>query len=186
MLFRSLLYIIATNREGEKAKEPLVGTVMTNMGLEVSLLQLGVPVERTQVGDRYILQNLKQNNWSLGGEPSGHIICRNKTTTGDGIIASLQVIEALLRSQRSLEEATAGFEHYPQILKNVEADTAVLQSDQLKKRVAEVERQLGTDGRVLIRASGTEPLVRVMVEGRDAEQVEKFSQTLADCVAELG
>ncbi|MCU7959793.1 MAG: phosphoglucosamine mutase [gamma proteobacterium symbiont of Bathyaustriella thionipta] len=179
-----LLYIIASSRSGEEAKQPLVGTVMTNMGLEHALSEQGIALHRTRVGDRYILQHLKQNHWSLGGEPSGHIICRNKTTTGDGIIAALQVIEALLRQQTTLQQAIKGFQHFPQVLKNIQADTGVLQDRVLQQLTCEVEKQLGQEGRVLIRASGTEPLVRVMVEGRDAQQVERLSQKMADCVAE--
>lgn len=180
-----VLFAIASGRRGSEATQPVVGTVMTNLGLELALKELDVTLVRTQVGDRYILQQLRESGWFLGGEPSGHIICRNKTTTGDGIIAALQVLEVMKRKNCSLEQLLEPFAKFPQVLKNIRANKELLSSAVVAEAVRQAESALGKQGRVLIRGSGTEPLIRVMVEGAEEAQVEQVCQQLADCVSEL-
>lgn len=184
-----LLYVIAQARlaTGEM-RGPLVGTLMTNLGLEHALRDLGLGMERTQVGDRYILERLQAEDWVLGGEPSGHIICRDRTTTGDGTVAGLQVLAEMQRTGKSLRELAGGMRQYPQILINVklgDADArAVMAKPEVQAAVQAVEQELGDNGRVLLRPSGTEPLIRVMVEGRDDGQVTALAGQIADRVRE--
>ena len=183
-----ILYIIARARLRDNAlRGNVVGTLMTNLGLELALGQLGVGLDRTDVGDRYIIERLQQNQWNLGGEPSGHIICLDRTTTGDGIISALQVIAELAHTGQPLHELVAGVEKCPQILINVSLGNAVardvMQLDQVVAAVRDAEADLGSEGRVLLRPSGTEPLIRVMVEGTRGEQVERLSRQIADVVA---
>ena len=186
----ALIYVIAKSRRAAGSlKGPVVGTLMSNLGLELALQRLELAFERTQVGDRYIMECLKRTDGSLGGEPSGHIICRDRTTTGDGIISALQVLAALSQANCGLADAVGDLEHYPQVLVNVRLrqriDPATLPRVQDALRTAEAE--LGEGGRVLLRPSGTEPVVRVMVEGMDPEQVQRLAQQLADTVqAEIG
>ena len=186
----ALIYIIAKSRLAAGALAgPVVGTLMSNLGLELALRELTVPFERTKVGDRYIMEHLKATGGVLGGEPSGHIICRDRTSTGDGIVAALQVLAALLEAQCSLTDAIAGVERFPQVLVNVRLqrrlDVTEIPSVQDAVRTAEAE--LGDRGRVLLRPSGTEPVVRVMVEGTDAGQVQRLAEALAATVrAEVG
>ncbi|HIE53821.1 MAG TPA: phosphoglucosamine mutase, partial [Chromatiaceae bacterium] len=164
-----ILYIIARsrlfNREGLKGK--VVGTTMSNLGLELALKELGVELLRTDVGDRYILAALNEHGWSLGGEPSGHIICRDRTTTGDGMISALQVLAAMVLTGSSLRDLSMGMFRLPQILVNVDLGKAsskkVMENKQVQQAVTDVEQKLGKNGRVLLRPSGTEPLIRVMV-----------------------
>jgi phosphoglucosamine mutase len=183
-----ILYIIARARLRDNAlRGNVVGTLMTNLGLELALRELGVGLDRTDVGDRYIIERLQQNQWNLGGEPSGHIICLDRTTTGDGIISALQVIAEVAHTGQPLHELVQGIEKCPQILINVSLGNAVarevMQLEQVMAAVRDAEADLGDEGRVLLRPSGTEPLIRVMVEGTRVEQVERLSRQIADIVA---
>lgn len=186
-----ILYIIARsrlfNREGLKGK--VVGTTMSNLGLELALKELGVELLRTDVGDRYILAALNEHGWSLGGEPSGHIICRDRTTTGDGMISALQVLAAMVLTGSSLRDLSMGMFRLPQILVNVDLGKAsskkVMENKQVQQAVTDVEQKLGKNGRVLLRPSGTEPLIRVMVEGNEATQVTELANQIADSVREV-
>ena len=160
---------------------------MSNLGFEHALKRLGIGFSRTRVGDRYIMERLKRDGGLLGGEPSGHIICRDRTTTGDGIVAALQVLEALVESGRPIEDLVAEVELYPQILINVRLDEQreIVRLPAMQAAVAAAERELAGQGRILLRPSGTEPLIRVMVEGDDPVKVEAIAQRLADLVREL-
>lgn len=180
-----LLYIIAlARRQIRQLNGGVVGTLMSNLGLEQGLASEGIPFRRAQVGDRYVMSMLVEAGWDLGGESSGHIICLDKSTTGDGIIAALQVLATVRESGKSLAELKAGMVVYPQTMVNVRMAKRfdVKQSRSVAEAVAEAERELAAKGRVVLRASGTEPVVRVMVEGQDVRQVERLSQQLADCV----
>lgn len=182
-----LLYIIAKSRlETSGLRGPVVGTLMTNLGMEHALQRLGVGFLRAAVGDRYVMELMLQNDSLLGGEGSGHIICRDRTTTGDGIVSALQVLAEMWRTGRTLHELKKGMEKYPQTLINVKVKERVqIESIAEVQRVKEtVERELGQSGRVLLRPSGTEPLIRVMVEGRDQAQVESMAHRIADAVRE--
>jgi len=179
-----LLFIIARDRlRGGSQFNAVVGTLMTNLGLEMALRALGIDLHRVQVGDRYVMERLLAEHLILGGENSGHIICLDRTTTGDGIIAALQVLTAMLHSGKSLHDLKAGITRYPQVLINVTVSGAVdLQRLPIRDAVRAVESQLGEQGRVLLRPSGTEPVVRVMVEGPDAAVVERYARELAAVV----
>ncbi len=180
-----LLYLLARARlaSGE-LRGPVVGTVMSNLGLELALAELGVPFLRAPVGDRHVLQLLRMHNGMLGGETSGHLLCLEKTTTGDGLIAALQALAVMKATGRSLAELASGMRHFPQKLVNVRvsrpfdaaADAGVAAA------VAAVEQSLGGRGRVVLRASGTEPVIRVMVEGEDQQAVERHAAALAQAV----
>ncbi|HEX2237177.1 MAG TPA: phosphoglucosamine mutase [Gammaproteobacteria bacterium] len=178
-----LLYIIANARHKEgKLGGGVVGTLMTNFGLEQVLASLGIPFKRAAVGDRYVLEMLQQAGWKLGGESSGHIICLDRTTTGDAIVSALQVLHVLVNTGRGLHEIKGGMTKYPQILVNVPIGVPIdIQASEIVQRaVADAQRELADRGRVLLRPSGTEPLVRVMVEGQDPSRVKQ----LAECIAE--
>ena len=182
-----LLYIIAKSRiDEEKSIGAVVGTVMSNLGLEKALQKYGVALKRARVGDRYVMELLQQGGWTLGGESSGHIICLDRTTTGDGIISALQVLFAMFQSQRSLYDLKSSMVKYPQCLVNVrikekvDINSSALLNDALKQ----AESQLSDRGRVLLRTSGTEPLIRVMVEGIDKAEVELLANNLASVVKE--
>ncbi|MEI6145564.1 MAG: phosphoglucosamine mutase [Methylococcales bacterium] len=178
-----LIYIIAKSRQDAgKMSGPVVGTLMTNLGMEYGLKSLGLELLRAKVGDRYVLEMLSAHNGILGGENSGHIICLDRTTTGDGIIAALQVMAEMHDSGRTLHELKSGMQKYPQVLVNVKtAKKMTPEADAIiQKAVKIVEDKLGDKGRVLLRASGTEPLIRVMVEGEDANVVENYAQQLAE------
>jgi phosphoglucosamine mutase len=159
---------------------------MSNLGFEQALGRLGIGFHRTQVGDRYIMERLKQIDGILGGEPSGHIICRDRTSTGDGIVAALQVLAALLRLDRSLDDLCAEVERYPQVLVNVRLPERrdIVGLPAVQDAVFVAEQELAGRGRVLLRPSGTEPLVRVMVEGADDAQVHALADRLATVVKE--
>ena len=181
-----LLYIIAEDRHaGGRLDGSVVGTVMTNRGLEMALQSLGVDLHRAKVGDRYVMELMREQGALIGGESSGHIICLDHTTTGDGIVSALQVLRALVRSDRALGEAKLGMSKYQQTLRNVRlAGRVELDSnDMLQDAVAAAEADLGTDGRVLLRLSGTEPMVRIMVEGTSPAEVERHADRLAEVVA---
>ena len=182
-----LLYVIARSRHrGGMLRGAVVGTLMTNLGLELALQAQGIGLVRTKVGDRYILERLRQEGWTLGGEPSGHIICLDRTTTGDGTVSALQVLAEMMRTGRSLRELRDGLSKFPQRLINVRlgrgnADAA-MHASPVQAAVREVEAELGAGGRVLLRPSGTEPLLRVMVEGEEAGQVERLAGQIAEAV----
>ncbi|MCE0493330.1 phosphoglucosamine mutase [Vibrio salinus] len=180
-----IAYIIARDllRKGQ-LKGGVVGTLMTNLGMEVGLKQLGVPFIRAAVGDRYVLEKLQEKNWKIGAENSGHIILLDKVTTGDAIVAALQVLAAVVDSEMTLNELTKGMTLYPQVLENVSfsGETNPLDSEQVQLSVRKAEDQLGDKGRVLLRKSGTEPLIRVMVEGEDEALVKKSASDIAQTV----
>ncbi len=180
-----LLYIIALARHRAGALTGrVVGTQMTNLGMEKGLQRHGIGLERTRVGDRYILETLNRENWNLGGESSGHIICLDRTTTGDGIVSALQVLEALCQQGCDLREAVSGMELYPQTMINVPLPGCieVMKAPGVAEAVSAVESELNGRGRVLLRPSGTEPVVRVMVEGEDGAQVQNLASELAQRV----
>lgn len=180
-----ILYVIARDRRRQNIDfGGAVGTSMSNLGLEQALDFLDIPFARSAVGDRYVMRELLKRGWSLGGESSGHIICLDKTTTGDGIVSALQALSAISSSQSSLAELTSKLNKYPQSMVNVRiADSAdIAGSSTVQKAVADVESKLGSKGRVLLRPSGTEPVVRVMVEGEDAAEVLQLAQELAQVV----
>jgi phosphoglucosamine mutase len=181
-----LLFVIAEHRHaGGLLTGSVVGTVMTNRGLEVALQSLGVDMHRARVGDRYVMELMREHGSLIGGESSGHIICLDRTTTGDGIVSALQVLHALVRSGRALGEAKRGMSKYPQTLRNIRLAKRInLDSNGvLKDAVAAAEEDLGTDGRVLLRLSGTESMVRIMVEGTSRTEVEKHADRLAEAVS---
>lgn len=180
-----ILYMIAREglRQGQ-LRGGVVGTLMSNMGLELALKQLGIPFARAKVGDRYVLEKLKEKGWRLGAENSGHVILLDKTTTGDGIVAGLQVLTAMVRNHMSLHDLCSGMKLLPQILVNVRFSGThdPLEDATVKAVTAEVESELKGRGRVLLRKSGTEPLIRVMVEGEDEAQVTSLAHRIADAV----
>ena len=187
-----LLYVIASARKAEGSmKGGVVGTVMTNFGLELALADLGIPFLRSAVGDRYIHRTLVENGWSLGGEASGHLLSLDRTSTGDGIVSALQILEILVSSGKSLRELSNGMQKFPQTMINVpvsaEARDRLPDSARINEAVRQVELELNGRGRVILRPSGTEPLVRVTLEGADSEQVALLARQLADTVrSELG
>jgi phosphoglucosamine mutase len=162
----------------------VVGTLMSNLGLEHALKSHSIPFERANVGDRHVMEKLIYNGWFIGGESSGHIITLNQTTTGDGIIAALQVLEWLVEEDMTLAEARKGMQKYPQVMVNVPMAQKISIDDypSIKQAVLTAENELADTGRVLLRPSGTEPLIRVMVEGQDANQVEILAHQIADIV----
>lgn len=180
-----ILFIIAREalRQGQ-LRGGAVGTLMSNMGLELALKQLGIPFERAKVGDRYVLEKLQEKGWRLGAENSGHIILLDKTTTGDGIVAGLQVLSAMVRNNMSLHDLCSGMKLLPQVLVNVRfaGQHDPLTSEEVTRVAQEVEKELNGKGRVLLRKSGTEPLIRVMVEGEDEAQVTAMANRIADAV----
>jgi len=157
---------------------------MTNLGMEHALARIQIPFERAKVGDRYVLERLHANGWTLGGETSGHILCLDKHTTGDGIVSALQVLRALRESGETLDAFTADLETYPQVMINVPVAKGfkLNAAPSINASVAEAEVALNGGGRVVLRASGTEPLIRVMVEGRDAGLVRHTAETIAAVV----
>jgi phosphoglucosamine mutase len=155
------------------------------MGLELAIRDMGLKFERTKVGDRYVLECMKEKGWILGGESSGHIICLDRTTTGDGIVSALQVLAYLTETGHSLSEARSGMHKMPMLMLNVPLapEANPLASAAVNDAVIKAEKQLDGHGRVLLRASGTEPLIRVMVEGDDAVLVNQLTRQIADTVA---
>ena len=181
-----LLFLLADERLGRDEHVPgVVGTLMTNMAVEVALKAKGVPLVRAKVGDRYVLEELVQRRWLLGGEGSGHLLVLDQHTTGDGLVSALQVLQACVRSGQSLSEMLAGLTLFPQTLLNVRfaPGTDWKNNPRLQATQREVEAELGDNGRVLIRPSGTEPLLRVMVEARDAAQALACAQRLVAAVS---
>ena len=180
-----ILYIIAcASFDSGHFSKGVVGTLMSNLGLEHALAAKGIELHRAQVGDRYVMEVLKRQGLSLGGESSGHIICLEQTTTGDGIVSALQVLAAMAVQEISLFELKSGMTKYPQIMINVRTEKCFdfKASQAVMDAQREVEQQLNNRGRVLLRASGTEPLIRVMVEGQDAAEVSKCAEYLAQKV----
>jgi phosphoglucosamine mutase len=183
-----LLYVIARHRQTQgRLHGGVVGTLMTNLAFEHAMEKLKIPFMRAKVGDRYVMELLQQQGWQLGGENSGHIICLDKHSTGDGIISALQVLHALRINRQSLAEAAGDLHMYPQVLINVRVAKGAdcLRHDQVQAAVSAAEQELNGAGRVLLRPSGTEPLLRVMVEGEDRKLVERSAQRIADVVHKL-
>lgn len=180
-----LLYVIAKARSGQGVVEGVVGTLMSNLGFEHALARRGIAFSRAKVGDRYVLEALHENGWNLGGENSGHIICLDKHTTGDGIVSALQVLASLRYLGAGLAEACEDLEMYPQVLMNVSTHPGFQwQADASIAAACEAaRRQLGESGRVLLRASGTEPLIRVMVEGESEATVRELAHQISEAVA---
>ncbi|BBP01827.1 phosphoglucosamine mutase [Sulfuriferula nivalis] len=179
-----LIYVIAKYRQQMgKFKGGVVGTLMTNLGMEHALERLNIPFMRAQVGDRYVLEMLAEQGWQLGGEASGHILCLDKHTTGDGIIAALQVLQVLQDVGMTLAQYTADMQQYPQTLLNVRLMGKVdLKAPLIQEAVAAAEQVLGATGRVVLRASGTEPLIRVMVECQSEDQARQQAELIATAV----
>ena len=180
-----LIYIIAkSDKKSGRLKGDVVGTMMSNLGMEHALKKLGINLLRANVGDRYVMEMLVKNNSVLGGEASGHIICLDKTTTGDGIIAALQVLAEVQQSGKSLHELKQGMQKYPQVLLNVRINKQVNidEIESIQKAIKAVEKKMGENGRVLLRASGTEPLIRIMVEGKNKSDVEMYANELKSVV----
>jgi phosphoglucosamine mutase len=180
-----LLYIMVKDRLLTGPVPGVVGTLMTNMALEIAFKTMGVGFARAKVGDRYVLEVMQQRGWCLGGEGSGHLLCLDKHTTGDGIVSALQILSALKRSKTTLADYVSDIRLYPQTLINVKVKPGVdwQRNEGLLAEKECVENELGEKGRVLIRASGTEPLIRVMVEASDADTAKSTAQRLADKVA---
>jgi phosphoglucosamine mutase len=183
-----LLYLLALGRKRDGLlKGPVVGTVMTNLGLERKLQSLGIEFMRSKVGDRHVLEMLRAHGGVLGGEASGHVLCLDKATTGDGVLSALEVLAEVKRTGKSLAELVADMPRYPQLMINVKISGKIdldgHEGIQAARR--EIESGLGDRGRVVLRASGTEPLIRVMVEGENQQEVEQAAQALADQVRTL-
>ncbi|MDX1597549.1 MAG: phosphoglucosamine mutase [Marinobacter sp.] len=177
-----LLYIIASQRHAAGTlRGGVVGTLMTNLGVELALKELGIEFERAKVGDRYVMERLLQHDWLLGGEGSGHMVIRDCTSTGDGIVSALQVLLAVRRSGKSLAELRRGMTKLPQKMINVRVDQRFdpLGREDIAVAVRKAEADLGDTGRVLLRASGTEPLIRVMTEGQNASEITRIAEELA-------
>ena len=178
-----IIYIIAKDRhERGVLHGGVVGTLMSNYALEKAIKALGVSFIRTRVGDRYILEALKENDWKIGGESSGHVVCLDKTTTGDGIVAALQVLAIMMKQEKSLQQLCEGMILLPQTLINLKTDRAIslAENPSILKMVSALNKKLEGEGRVLLRPSGTEPVLRVMVEGLDPHQVELQARELSE------
>jgi phosphoglucosamine mutase len=180
-----LLYLIARHRKraGDLGKG-VAGTLMSNLALEQALAKLKIPFARARVGDRYVLELLLSRGWQLGGENSGHIVCLDKHSTGDGIISALQVLRVLVESDSTLAKAGGALKLFPQVLINVSVGSrgGVLEQAEVKRAVSEAESDLDGTGRILLRPSGTEPVIRVMVEGRDAKRIGHWAERIAAAV----
>ena len=182
-----LLYIIAESRcKADTQCGVVVGTLMTNLGMEHALNKIGIELKRANVGDRYVMEMLKEGGWTLGGEGSGHLICLDRTSTGDGVVSALQVMAAIAKSGKTLHELKSAMKKYPQHMINVRISkkTDVFASKVIQNAVKQAEKELADKGRVLLRPSGTEPVVRVMVEGEDQTQVIRLADQLAGIVSE--
>jgi phosphoglucosamine mutase len=180
-----LLYIIAASRQqNDTLQGGVVGTLMTNLALEHKLAAMNIPFARAKVGDRYVLELLNQNNWQLGGENSGHILTLDKHSSGDGIIAALQVLHAVIQSGKTLSQLRAELTLYPQVLINVKTAKKIdlATHAEIQASVQAAENELANSGRVLLRASGTEPKIRVMVEGENEQQVQALAEKIAAVV----
>lgn len=177
-----ILFILATGQE--TIPEGVVGTLMSNLGLEKALNERGIDFVRTPVGDRYVMEALVEKGWNLGAEASGHVLCLDKTSTGDGIVSALQVMSILVKQQKSLFELKSGMNKFPQLMRNIRIKDDVLfeVNDVVRDAVAASESRMDGQGRVLIRASGTEPLIRVMVEGNHLSLIEPELESLSEVV----
>ncbi|MDB9957503.1 phosphoglucosamine mutase [Oceanospirillaceae bacterium] len=183
-----LMFIIAASlKRNGQLEGGVVGTQMSNLGMELGLKDLGIDFVRAKVGDRYVMQQLREKGWKLGGESSGHLICRDLTTTGDGIVAALQVLQAMQSSGKTLHELKNEMQKMPQKLINLRFANRVNLADfpAINTAVDVIEKRMGSRGRVLLRSSGTEPVVRVMVEGEDVDLVNQYAQELSHDVNEL-
>lgn len=184
-----MLFIMANaRRDSDTLDGGVVGTVMSNFGLELAFRQRGIPFIRTPVGDRHIHRALVEKGWKLGGEASGHILCLDRTSTGDGIISALQVIEVMISTGKSLKELKQGMTKFPQTMINVpvsaDGPAKMEKSERIQQAVSDIENQMNGEGRVILRPSGTEPLIRVTLEGRDQDKVQRLAEQLADTVRE--
>jgi phosphoglucosamine mutase len=182
-----MLYILAkAHHDMGTLRGPVVGTVMSNLGLEHALLKAGIQFKRAKVGDRYVLEELRQSGGNIGGETSGHMLVLDQTTTGDGLVCALQMLAIMRQSGKKLSELTEGMAKYPQTMVNVRTQDRFdpTQSTVIQDAVVAAEAELADAGRVVLRASGTEPLIRVMVEGEDREQVIALAERLAAVVAD--
>ncbi len=181
-----LLFVIAAHRkQSGSGCNGVAGTLMTNLGMELALRELEIPFARTKVGDRYVVEAMRENGWTLGGESSGHILCSDLNTTGDAVVSALQVLLAVVESGKSLRELKAGMKKFPQQMINVSLaqKTDLSGNAAVNEAVEAAEERLAGRGRVLLRPSGTEPVIRVMVEGEDGELVAELAQQIADVVA---
>jgi phosphoglucosamine mutase len=181
-----LLYILASARRAAgELQGPVVGTVMSNFGLEQALKAQGIVFKRAKVGDRYVLEMLRETGGTLGGETSGHLLCLDRTTTGDAMISALQVLAVMQQTGKSLAELAAPMAKYPQIMENVRVKQKIDtdKSPTIQQAVRQAEERLAGTGRVVLRASGTEPVIRVMVEGQDEKLVRQLVNELVQVVA---
>jgi phosphoglucosamine mutase len=178
------LIALGLHARGTLTGDAVVATVMSNLGLERKLEAVGLKLKRTQVGDRYVLEEMRKSGCNVGGEQSGHIILADHSTTGDGLVAGLQVLAALVEAQAPASELLRQFEPLPQLLKNVRFNGGAepLETDSVRKRIAAAEAELEGHGRLVIRKSGTEPLIRVMAEGDDPKLVEKVVDDICEAV----
>jgi phosphoglucosamine mutase len=181
-----LLYIIATARQDKGMLQGgVIGTVMSNFGLEIALKKRNIPFMRAPVGDRHVHKALVSNGWTLGGEASGHLLCLDRTSTGDGIVSALQVLEIMVSKGKGLAELTSDVQKMPQTMINVPVNGELsdfADSRLINDAVKSVQQQLGDTGRVILRPSGTEPLIRVTLEGSDESQVKQLAAELAEVV----
>ena len=180
-----LLYILALDLKSQgKLKGPVVGTIMSNMGLEMALKKEKIPFLRSNVGDRYILEILRQEGGNIGGETSGHMICMDYAETGDGLITALQILEIMVRTNKTLSQLTKNLTKYPQITENIDINSNfdVMKSKDIALFISEAVAQVMGRGRVILRPSGTEPVVRITVEGQDYDLVAKLTEQLVDKV----
>ena len=183
-----IIYLIAKDLKARNVLQGgVVGTVMSNLGMELALKELDIPFIRAGVGDRHVMRLLKENDWQVGGEPSGHVICLHASPSGDGIIAALQVLACMAQDQQKLSVLASGVQKLPQLMINVPLKERVDidANGEIQDAVAQTEAELGDNGRVLLRPSGTEPLVRVMIEGKNAEQVKSACESLAGAVKDI-
>ena len=181
-----ILFLMAREAKQAGYKGGVVGTLMSNLGLEIALKELDIPFVRTKVGDRYVVEKLKETGWRIGGETSGHILNLDYAFTGDAIIAALQILTVVVKSEYSLSELKAGMTKLPQCMVNVRHNDldSVLDLDVVKDEVSRVEEALGKNGRLVLRKSGTEPLIRVMIEARDRGLASELANSLAEVIRE--
>jgi phosphoglucosamine mutase len=182
-----ILFILSQYRRQRGDCPGVVGTLMTNLGVEIACEAQGIEFVRAKVGDRFVLEELLARNWTLGGETSGHILSLDRSTTGDGLVAALAVLEIMKMTDRSLADLVKGLQIFPQELVNVSIERLLpgdlLNHPRVTDAVKTCEAQLGQHGRVVLRASGTEPVIRVMVEGEDAVEVGELARGLADQIS---